>query len=185
MGMANEIFHPDVAGDDFVEAIFILMNRIKEEQLYPECMQYCNITSIYKNSGPRNEYNSYRGIFRITVFRNILDCLIYQDEYKTVENGLTDSNIGSRKNRNIRDNIFVLGAVVNEVKNGEADAIDICTYDISKCFDALWLEETINDLQETGLANDKLTLLYLENENAKIAVKTSEGMSIRVDIERI
>ena len=119
------------------------------------------------------------------VLRNILDRLIYEDEYQKVEDGLTDSNIGSRKKRNIRDNIFVLGAVTNDVVNGAAAAIDVCTYDIAKCFDAIWLEEAINDLHDTGLKNDKLTLLYHENENAKVSVKTSNGLSKRVNIEKI
>ena len=66
MGLANEIFHPDVAGDDFIDAIIILMNRIKAEQVYPEIMELCNISSIYKGKGPRDDFNSYRGIFRIS-----------------------------------------------------------------------------------------------------------------------
>jgi hypothetical protein len=101
-----------------------------------------------------------------------------------VDDGLTDSNIGSRKKRNIRDNIFVLGAVTNAVIKKEAHPIDICTYDISKCFDAIWLEEAINDLEETGLKNDKLALLYIENKNARVAVKTPEGLSKRTNIEK-
>ena len=36
MGFANEIFHPTVAGDDLINAIVILMNRIKD----PEMMEH-------------------------------------------------------------------------------------------------------------------------------------------------
>ena len=32
MGFANEIVHPEVAGDDLIDAIVILMNRIKKER---------------------------------------------------------------------------------------------------------------------------------------------------------
>ena len=64
----------------------------------------------------------------MTVFRNILDRLIYNDEYQNIEEGLTDSNVGARKSRNIRDNIFVLSAALNEVLNGDADAVDIQIY---------------------------------------------------------
>ena len=98
---------------------------------------------------------------------------------------MTDSNIGARKGRNIRDNIFVVGAIINEVINGEAEAVDICTYDIEKCFDALWLKETINDLSDTGLNNDKLPLLFLENENCKVAVKTPTGITERIKLSKI
>ena len=52
-------------------------------------------------------------------------------------------------------------------------------FDIEKCFDALWLKECINDVY------DKLPVLYLENCNAEVAVKTSNGALERVSIKNI
>jgi hypothetical protein len=98
---------------------------------------------------------------------------------------LTDSNVGARKNRNIRDNIFVLNAVTNSIVNGKADAVDVQVFDVEKCFDALWMQECINDLFETGFTNDKLPLLYLENQNAKIAIKTPQVISKRKTIKNV
>ena len=74
--MINEIFHPDVAGQDLVKAILNLMNRIKSDQIFPKCMTLCNISKIYKQKGARNDLNSYRGVFRVEILRNILDLLI-------------------------------------------------------------------------------------------------------------
>ena len=56
-------------------------------------------------------------------------------------------------------------------------------YDVEKCVDALWVEECVNDLFDAGLDNDKLVLLYLENPNANIAVKTLNGKSNRLNIK--
>ena len=95
----------------------MLMNKIKDQQNKPKSVQLCNITSIYKNRGPRNKFDSYRGIFRVTVLRNILDRLIYNDIYQTIDTNLSDCNVGNRKGRNIRDNLFVLNAVLNSTKN--------------------------------------------------------------------
>ena len=106
-GLANDIFRPEVAGGDLKLALLKLMNRIKLEQIYPECLELCNISSIWKQRGSRNDFDCYRGIFRVTIFRSILDGLIYNDEYSNIDGNLTDSNVGARKNRNIRDNIFV------------------------------------------------------------------------------
>ena len=86
------------------------------------------------------------------------------------------------KLNNIRDNIFVLDAVLNDVTNGDAKPIDLQIYDVAKCFDALWLEEAVSDLYESGLTNDKLSLLYLENELCKVAVKMPAGITRRVEI---
>ena len=109
-----------------------MINEIKSQQKYPDLLQNCKISSMFKCKGKQNSLENYRGIFKITVFRNILDRLIYNEEYNTIENGLTDSNVGARKNINIRDNIFVLSAVLNEVINGNAEPIDIQVYDVAK-----------------------------------------------------
>ena len=135
------------------------MNRIKTDQIYPKCLQLCNITSLYKHKGHRNEHGSYRGIFRVLVLGTILEKLIYNDEYQTIDDNLTDANVGARKHRNIRNNLYVVNAISNSIKRGSEEAVDLCTYDVDKCFDALWTYECINDLYEAGLKNDKLTLL--------------------------
>ena len=115
-GLANELFKKEAAGEDLKTAILKLMNRIKDEQKYPRCLELCNITSIWKMKGPRNKFASYRGIFRVSIFRAILDRLIYNDEYQNIDQNLTDSNVGARNRSNIKDNIFVVNAILNSQK---------------------------------------------------------------------
>ena len=62
--MPNEIFKEDVAGSDLILAITKLMNRIKEELLFPVPMNVCIVTNLFKNKGSKQHYDSYRGIFR-------------------------------------------------------------------------------------------------------------------------
>ena len=85
--------------------------------------------------GPKNKFESYRVVFRVSVFRNILDRLIYNDEYDNIDSKLTDSNVGSRNNRNIRDHIFVLNAVLNSIDEQCKDSYDIQVYDVKETFD--------------------------------------------------
>ena len=179
-GYANELFK--AAGKDLKLAILKLMNRIKDEQKVPQIMLYCNITSLYKNKGPRNNMNSYRGIFRITVLRNILDRLIYNDTYGLLDSNLSDGNVGNRRKRNIRDNLFVLNAILNTETKSNGEPLDINIYDAYKCFDTMWADEAVNDVFELGFQNDKLPLLFLENQNANIAVKNSRGITHRINI---
>ena len=181
-GLANDLFRPEVAGNDLKLAVLKLINKIKDDQKYPKSLELCNISSIWKRKGSKNSFENYRGIFRVTIFRSILDRLIYNDEYENLDKNLTDCNVGARKNRNIRDNIFVLNAIMNSVKKGNQKALDCQVYDIEKCFDLLWLHEVINTLYEAGLQNDKLNLLFLENKNAQVAVKMHERISNRTSI---
>ena len=182
---ANEIFKPDVAGEDLNEAILKLMNRIKTEQIYPKCLELCNITSIWKQKGPRNKFSSYRGIFRVSVFRSILDKLIYNGEYENIDANLTDSKVGGRRCRNIRDNIIVLNAILNSKRRTLKEDINIQVYAVEQCFDSLWLHEVILSLYQAGFKNDKLPLLFLENRNAQVAIKTTEKLSDRMNIKNI
>ena len=54
-----------------------------------------------------------------------------------------------------------------------------------KCFNSLWIQECKNDLYDLGFKSDKLPSLFLENVNAKIAVKTPCGITLREDIRNV
>ena len=182
-GYSNEIMQ--AGGEDLELAIVKMMNNIKRQQIFPECLEPCNITSLFKNKGSRKNLNFYRGIFRVSVFRNILDKLIFNDEYETIDENLTDSNVGGRKGKGIRDNLFVINAITNSVKNGAEEPCDVQVFDVEKCFDSLWVQECVNTLYENGFKNDKLVLLYEETKNAQIAIKTPNGTTTRKDIKNI
>ena len=64
------------------------------------------------------------------MFRNILVRIIFNDEYENIDKNLTDSNVGGRKGRGIRDNLFVINAIINSMKNGGEDACDIQMFDV-------------------------------------------------------
>ena len=148
-------------------------------------MAVCNVTNMYKNKGLKQHFDNHRGIFRTPVLRNILDKLMYNEEYDIIDSNLTNCNVGARRGRNVRDNLFVINAIMNQSKMNPKEAADIGIYDVYKCFDSLWLSECINDLFEAGLTNDKLKLLYLSNKTANIAIKTSSGQTERFSIEDI
>ena len=76
-------------------------------------MELTNIISIYKGKGERTHLKNERGIVIMNIFRSILMKLIYMDEYETVDESMSDSNIGARKFKNIRNNIFIQNGVIN------------------------------------------------------------------------
>ena len=98
---------------------------------------------------------------------------------------LSDCNVGDRKERSVRNNIFVLNAIVNSIIKGTKEPHDVQVYNVEKCFDALWLKECINAIYEACLHNDKLNLLYLTNAHAEIAIKVSTGVTDRATIMKI
>ena len=123
----------------------------------------------------RSNLSSERGIFNVVKVRSIFEKVIYSDVYETIDTNMSFSNVGGRRNRNIRDNLFVVYASINDVINGRGTSFDIQGYDVVKCFDEMWYEDTLNDLWDVQVQDDKFCLLAKLDEQCKVVVKTPCG----------
>ena len=65
----------------------------------------------------------------------IKDRLIYNDIKDILDEYMSDSQVGARSNRGIRDHLFVLYSIMHSIKKKEGKPIDIQLIDIRKCFD--------------------------------------------------
>ena len=119
--------------------------------------------------------NNDRGIFNVVKIRSILEKLIYNEKYDTIELSMSCSNIGARKNRNIRDHLLVINSILQEVSEDSSKNIDIGIYDVKKCYDKLWFKETANDFYDAGVKDDNFVLVTNANRNCQVAVKTPWG----------
>ena len=63
LGHINELFKEEVAGNDLKLATLKFMNHIKKNHEFPEALNPCNITSIYKQKCSHKDFNNYRGVF--------------------------------------------------------------------------------------------------------------------------
>ena len=103
--------------------------------------------------------------------------LIYNDTYEEISESMSDSQIGSRKGKNIRNHIWVLNGIITDVLSSKKKTpVDVQIFDYKQCFDSLWLKECMNDIYSGGLNDDKFALdLYNANTSVKVAVKTPVG----------
>ena len=154
-----------------------LFNLVKRKQTYPSIFQPANISSFWKKKNDKTDLDNDRGVFNVTKIRSILDKMIYNDVYDTVDGNMSCSNIGARKKRNIRDHLFVVNAIINDAIHnpGENKDIDIGIYDAYKCFDKLEYTNTSIDLYNAGVNNDNFITIAKSNENCNVAVKTPWG----------
>ena len=170
-GMINELFKPGVIGYDLQEALLDLLNLCKSQMIIPEFMKMANISNIWKKKGDKMNIESYRGIFIVNIFRSIIQKLIYQDKIETIDQHITDFQIGGRKGRNIRDHLFVVNGVMQEALSSvNSKPINIIIADFQLCFDGLSLPLTCKDLYMSGCKDDKLALLFDLNRKNKVAV---------------
>ena len=108
------------------KSLLILFNKIKETQKFPAFMQLAIICAIYKGKGDVNDLESDRGIFLVSIFRTIIMKMIYKEKYPIIEESMSDSNIGARKNKNIRNHIFVVNSVIHDILSRKSNKqIDI------------------------------------------------------------
>ena len=185
-GLINELFKPGTIGSDLKNSLLTLYNRIKENCYLPEFIQWADITSLYKGKGEKLDLTNDRGIFIVSVFRSILMKLIYNDEYEKIDLSMSDSNVGARKNKNIRNHIFVVNGIIHDVLSSKTKKpIDIQIKDYRQCFDSMWLEDTMNNMFEAGVKDDKMALLYEANKEVHVAVKSPVGVTERKKVEQI
>ena len=173
-GHTYELFK--YGGKDLKLSLLKLFNRIKETQTYPEIFKSSNISSIWKRKGEKSSLENDRGIFCVNKIRSILDKLIYNDFYTTIDAGMSCSNIGGRRNRNIRDHLFVINGIMNDVMyNKDTKDIDLEIYNVAKCFDKLEYINTANDFFKAGVQNDKYIIVENSNKECNVASKTPWG----------
>ena len=92
------------------------------------------------------ELSNDRGIFLVACLRKLLDKLIYLEKYPDLDRSMSDSNIGARKKKNVRNHLFIVYGVINSVIREGRGCVDILIYDLVQAFDSLWLEDFMNDI---------------------------------------
>ena len=104
-GLINEIFKNAVIGNNLKKSLLMMFNKMKKERFIPNFMNVASITTIPKK-GSKLLLENERGIFRLSVIRNILMRLIYNDNYDIIDSNISDSQMGARKRKGCRQNIF-------------------------------------------------------------------------------
>eukprot|EP00092_Neocalanus_flemingeri_P001059 GFUD01001129.1.p1 GENE.GFUD01001129.1~~GFUD01001129.1.p1 ORF type:complete len:148 (-),score=26.51 GFUD01001129.1:100-543(-) len=140
-------------------------------------MNVANITTVPKQ-GSRLELKNERGIFRVSVLRNIMMRLIYNRKYPGIDKKMSDCQMGGRKKKGCKNNIFILNGIIHEVlKSKKMKPVVFQFYDYAQMFDSFNLEEAISDIFDTGVDDVYLNLIYNANKEIDMAVKTANGLT--------
>ena len=182
-GIASEIFRPDVAGKELKNSLLMMFNKMKEKCFLPEFAKLKNISTIFKNKGSKTDLENYRGIFVSSIFNSILMTLIYNDNYDIIDENISDSQLGSRKNKALRSHTFIVSGIINEalVKKKE---VDVIITDYRQAYDSLFLESVLNDLYDSGVQDDQLNLIHKSDCSSLVAVKTDVGLTDRAEVQK-
>ena len=120
-------------------SILHMMNKIKENNKIPEFARLADITTIYKGKGSKSELINDRGIFIVSIIRSIIMRMIYLDYYPVLDKSMSDSQVGARKGKNIRNHIWIINGIISDIKSSKSKKpVDIQIFDFKQCFDGLW-----------------------------------------------
>ena len=81
--------------------------------MWPPCV--CSARKVIHP--PSEIVNDIKRISNLDIDRRIFGCfgkIIHQDKYKTIDDTMSDSNIGGRRRRYMRDNLFVIYATIDD-----------------------------------------------------------------------
>ena len=74
-----------------------------------------------------------RGIFLVTIFRAILMKLIYLDKYEQIDDSMSDSQVGGRKGKNVRNHIWIINGIIQDILSKKTKIpIDLEIFDYRK-----------------------------------------------------
>ena len=119
-----------------------------------------------------------RGVFRVSVVRSILMRLIYNSRYPEIDKNISDCQMGGRKRKSSKNNIFIINGIIHEVlKSRSSKPVLLQIYDYAQMFDAMNLRKALSDIYDTGLTDDNLILVQKANEEISMAVNTPSGLS--------
>ena len=88
---------------------------MRSEKFIPEFVGVADVATMYKGKGEKCSIENDRGIFLVTIFRSILMRLVYGDKYDEIDQSMSDSQVGARKRKNIRNHIWVVNGIICDV----------------------------------------------------------------------
>ena len=182
-GYANEIFKHGVIGQDLKLSLLMMMNKVKRQKMIPKAvMNVANVTTVPKR-GSRLLLKNERGIFRVSFLRFILMRLLYNTKYSQIDQNMSDCQMGARKKKGCKNNIFILNGIIHEaLKSKKQKPVQLQIYDYAQMFDSIDLQEALSDLYDAGVTDDTLPLLYQANAEVYMSVKTPAGLTDRQTI---
>ena len=75
--------------------------------------------------------------------------LIYDSKYQKIDQNMSDCQMGGRRNKSCKNNLFVLNGIIHEVlRSKKNNPIVIQFYDYKQMFDSINLKEAISDIHD-------------------------------------
>ena len=112
--------------------------------------------------------------------------LIYNEKYDEIDSNMSDYQMGARKHKGCRNNIFIINGIIHDVMSSKKKKpVVLQITDYKQMFDAINLQQAISDIYDVGVNDDNLSLIYQANNDIRMAVNTPDGLSERQQLQNV
>ena len=160
-------------GIEMKKSLLKLVNRMEVDGVTPQMWNSVLIKSAHKK-GSVLDLDNKRGLFITEIISKVYEKVIKNRNRQTIERSLSDNQTGGLRDRATIDNHVLLSETIRKNKK-----IGKKTYvifgDAVKCFDKLWLKDTLVELYKAGCSPQDIAMIYQMNKDTEITVDTPSG----------
>ena len=142
------------------------------------------IKSCYKNKGSRSEMTNQRGIFITNVVSKIFERILLNRNRDRLEEVMSQYHCRGKRGRGTTYHLFLFRAIVDDYRSKNKD-LYVFYGDLEKCFDRLWLKDSLLELWRAGMTAKEVMLLYEMNKKCLITIETPFGRTDGIEVEEV
>ena len=170
-------------GEDMIDSLHAMMNRMEKERLTPKQWSEMKIKSISK-PGCILEMDNKRGLFITDILSKIYEKIIKKRNDGKISAYISDFQTGGVKLRSNADNIMIASEVIRQKKKAGKKCYMLFG-DAVKCFDKLWLKDSLVELYKAGCEPQDIQMIYNLNRETVIEVETPSGTTKKITVGEV
>ncbi len=105
--------------------------------------------------------------FLTSVLSKVMEKIVYNRNIEILRKGISQFQRGGLRNQSTMDNLFLVQGLIDYYRYIKRD-LYIVTVDSGKCFDKLWLEDTINEIYKMDMDVTEINLITEMNSKIKV-----------------
>ena len=176
-GLSRTLFNNSVIGSNLKDSLLIMFNKLKQTGKIPHFMKKAVVTTIPKK-GSKIKLENERGIFIVNCVRGIFMRLLYNLKRHILDDHMSDSNVGGRRNKSGINHIWAMNCIIHDqISSVKKTPAVIQQWDYKQMFDGMDDSEACGDIFTYGVNDDHLTLIHEANREVAVSVKTPYGLS--------
>ena len=167
-------------GEEMERSLCKLFNKMEQEIDIPSQWKTMLVRSIDKKGKGNNLKDTQRGIFLTNMVSKVYEKVKKVQNERYLDN-MSEMQMAGRMGYSTMDNIIIVSAIIKDNKERKKPTY-LLFGDAEKCFDKLWLKDSILELAELGVSAKDAMMIYKMNEEATLVVKTPVGNTEEIQI---